>query len=61
MTLEPVSVSCPACWQTVELDIDPALGDQQFVEDCQVCCRPMQVEVTVWDGEVQVDVSSAND
>ncbi len=61
MDRKPIHVTCPACWQDCELDIDPTLGDQQFIEDCWVCCRPMNITVTLWDGEVQVEVSDGND
>ena len=61
MELQHIQIACPACWQNCELEIDPTLGDQDFIEDCWVCCRPMKVQVTVWDGEVQVDVSDGNE
>lgn len=40
-------VHCPYCGEAVELLLDPAGGDlQEYVEDCEVCCRPWRVEVT---------------
>jgi hypothetical protein len=45
---DPVSLSCPYCGEPVELAIDEGGGGQQsYVEDCPVCCRPWQVEVTL--------------
>ena len=42
--MEFVSVTCPYCLQDVELDLDPeTVGD--FVQDCEVCCRPWAVHV----------------
>lgn len=42
-------VACPYCGEEVELVIDPGGGAvQQYVEDCEVCCRPMQLTVR-WD------------
>lgn len=39
---------CPYCGESVELVIDEAGGSpQSYVEDCPVCCRPWQVEVTL--------------
>jgi hypothetical protein len=44
-------VSCPWCGEGVTIAVDPGGGeDQQYVEDCQVCCRPWHVHV-VFDGE----------
>lgn len=45
-----VPVGCPYCGETVELAVDPSAGSAAYVEDCPVCCRPMQVTVDV-DGE----------
>jgi len=39
-------VGCPYCGEVVELLLDPGGGDiQRYVEDCEVCCRPWQIEV----------------
>jgi hypothetical protein len=44
---ELLSLSCPYCGEAVELAIDEGSGrSQSYVEDCPVCCRPWQVEVT---------------
>ena len=46
-TIEPAMLSCPYCGEAVDLVIDEGGGSQQsYVEDCPVCCRPWQVEVT---------------
>lgn len=47
-----VPQTCPYCGEPVELTIDEGGGDSQsYVEDCPVCCRPWQVEVTNYRGE----------
>ncbi len=39
-------VTCPYCGETVTMVLDPASGSEQdYVEDCEVCCRPWQVTV----------------
>jgi len=39
-------VWCPYCGESVELILDPSGGPaQEYVEDCEVCCRPWQVRV----------------
>ena len=38
-------VQCPYCGEWVELSVDASAGAQRYVEDCQVCCRPMEVSV----------------
>ncbi len=41
-----IEVTCPHCGETVLIMLDPAGGAaQDYVEDCEVCCRPWQVSV----------------
>ena len=41
-----VVVVCPHCGEANELGLDPGGGPlQEYVEDCQVCCRPWRVTV----------------
>jgi hypothetical protein len=40
------SAVCPHCGEAVSLSLDPGSGDrQEYVEDCEVCCRPWTVRV----------------
>jgi hypothetical protein len=43
--LEPVTslqnVLCPYCGETFETEIDVSGGNQEYTEDCYVCCRPI--------------------
>ena len=40
-------VTCPYCGQEVTISLDPGSGaEQEYVEDCEVCCRPWTVRVT---------------
>lgn len=41
------SVHCPYCGEPNLLAIDASAGAQRYVEDCQVCCRPMTVAVSL--------------
>ncbi len=46
--LSRASVECPFCGETNEVLLDPSAGSRQsYVEDCQVCCQPWNLEVTV--------------
>lgn len=45
-------VSCPWCGQSMELALDVSEGTQVMTTDCEVCCRPFELEVRVRDGEV---------
>lgn len=37
------TVHCPYCAEPVSITLDLSAGGQSYVEDCQVCCQPMQV------------------
>jgi hypothetical protein len=47
---------CPYCGEINQLALDPGSGpEQEYVEDCQVCCRPWRVSVQYnGSGEAQV-------
>jgi hypothetical protein len=47
-----VSIQCPYCWELIELVVDCSVPEQEYVEDCSVCCRPIVVHVVCEDGEV---------
>lgn len=54
-------VRCPFCGEPISVLLDPSGGGQSYVEDCQVCCRPMQISFEVDDGDfrnLQVDCGS---
>lgn len=55
-------VSCPYCGEANEIALDPGSGnEQEYVEDCQVCCRPWLMYVTYRrDGSAQVDVYASD-
>jgi hypothetical protein len=39
--LETQAYQCPYCGERVEALLDLSAGDQQYIEDCPVCCRPI--------------------
>jgi len=41
------SVACPYCGETFETEIDASAGSQEYVEDCQICCRPIVFRIDV--------------
>lgn len=47
-----VDVSCPFCGQNSEVVVDTTLPRQDFITDCEVCCRPFNVSVECEPGEI---------
>ena len=35
--------TCPYCWETISMLLDSSVAEQSYVEDCEVCCNPIQV------------------
>jgi hypothetical protein len=46
-------VVCPYCSQTFYLFVDISAGDQEYIEDCQVCCQPIEFRIRIEDGEIE--------
>ena len=44
---EFVVVACPYCGERFETNADASAGPCKYVEDCQVCCQPIEMEVRV--------------
>ena len=39
--------TCPHCWETVSMILDLSVEEQSYVEDCEVCCNPIQISYTI--------------
>lgn len=76
--LEERSISCPYCGESIDILIDPpeqALGSggasdfdsayenaAEYIEDCQVCCRPIKIKVSnSFSGESVIEVFHENE
>lgn len=60
--LDTSIISCPYCGESIELVIDTSVGEQEYIEDCEVCCRPISVLVqTDAQGQLTVIPKHEND
>jgi hypothetical protein len=57
------TVTCPHCGESVVIALDQGSGEhQEYVEDCEVCCRPWLVKVFYHDtGHAEVTVAPLNE
>jgi hypothetical protein len=46
---EFVAIRCPSCGERLETHVDLTEGARTYIEDCQVCCRPMELAVELED------------
>jgi hypothetical protein len=59
--LEENIISCPYCGELITILVDGSVETQQYIEDCQVCCRPIEIHVSVSaDGDCQIDARDEN-
>ena len=56
------NVSCPYCGESIEVLIDHEEAGQQYIEDCQVCCKPITFSVVEgMEGQLSVTVFDENE
>jgi hypothetical protein len=41
------SVECPYCGESFETPVDTSAGSARYVEDCQICCQPIEFSLEV--------------
>jgi transcription elongation factor Elf1 len=44
--------ACPYCGETISMVLDLSVPAQSYVEDCEVCCRPIEVSYAAEAGEL---------
>lgn len=60
--LSQQTVICPYCGEPIEVLIDPEEAGQQYIEDCQVCCKPITFSVaTGIEGQLSVSAHDENE
>ena len=43
------TIECPFCGEPFEALLDLSSGSAVYIEDCQICCRPIQFQLEVDD------------
>ena len=44
--------TCPYCWENQSRLFDPSIQNQNFIEDCEVCCNPIDFQISIENNEV---------
>jgi hypothetical protein len=47
---EEAEITCPFCWESLTILLDLSLPEQDYIEDCQVCCQPINIVYTSNEG-----------
>lgn len=48
--------TCPYCWENQSRLFDPYIHNQNFIEDCEVCCNPIEFNL-ITNGLYVIDLS----
>jgi len=60
--LKEKRIQCPYCGEAIDVLIDCSVEQQSYIEDCQVCCRPINFYVAVGiNDELSVQVAHENE
>ena len=59
--IETVGIECPYCGETIEISVDCSVENQRYIEDCQVCCRPINIAVVIDETGVPAVQTSGED
>jgi len=43
---------CPYCWETISMLIDNSISKQNYIEDCEVCCNPIEIKIEFFEGNL---------
>ena len=54
-----VTVQCPYCGESFETAVDPSAGSFRYIEDCQVCCQPIELAGEVDEAGTLISVTAA--
>ena len=58
--LQQKEISCPYCGEWITVQVDCSISRQRYVEDCQVCCRPIVIDVEIWGEDIQIQAQPEN-
>ena len=52
---------CPYCWESIYFEIDTSVSEQEYVEDCHVCCNPILLRVNFFGNSVNIETTKEDD
>ena len=44
--------TCPHCGERISMQLDPSAGSQRYIEDCEVCCNPIEISYRAEEGRI---------
>lgn len=59
--IESITIACPYCGEHFSSSVDCSAGSQRYIEDCAVCCRPIEIAAIVSDEGELIKLSTTTD
>lgn len=60
--LEEHTIMCPYCGENFTILIDCSVSDQSYIEDCEVCCCPIEIHGSISEtDEIRLTVATGNE
>ncbi|MBS9523063.1 CPXCG motif-containing cysteine-rich protein [Litoribacter ruber] len=50
--LEEHFFTCPYCFSNISVLLDPSIAAQTYIEDCEICCKPIEIKFFIENGEL---------
>ncbi|WP_262732049.1 MULTISPECIES: CPXCG motif-containing cysteine-rich protein [Gaetbulibacter] len=50
--MEEYFFQCPYCWEEISMLVDTSQSNQNYIEDCEVCCNPIRLNISVKNNQI---------
>ena len=59
--MDEKTVQCPYCWELITVLVDMSVPEQTYIEDCSVCCHPINFRVRVNEEDETVEIDALHE
>mgnify|MGYP001822988817 FL=1 len=60
--IQEATIHCPYCGEPISILLDGSVDEQEYIEDCQVCCKPIVLHVQAsTNGRCRVEARDENE
>ncbi len=49
---------CPYCWEQISMLFDSSVSHQNYIEDCEVCCNPIEIIVSFKNSNIELIIAN---
>ena len=59
--LQTHNLDCPYCGEVIQIVVDCSISAQEYIEDCPVCCRPINIYINIEYEKVRLRAKHENE